>query len=85
MKTIQKKLNRVTFNDDIAFFSEKGTMFKIAYPRTLWPFYGQVCSSIYCKSSEILARILFSKITLKDISATIKIRDRDLDMIYLHQ
>ena len=34
-------------------------------------------------NSEIFARILFSRIALKDIFATYKIRDHD--MIYLHQ
>ena len=34
-------------------------------------------------NSEIFARILFSQIALKDIFATIKIRD--FGMIYLHQ
>ena len=33
-------------------------------------------------NSEILARILFSEITVKDIFATFKIQE--LDMIYLH-
>ena len=34
-------------------------------------------------NSEIFARILFSQIVLKDILATLKLRD--FDMIYLHK
>ena len=34
-------------------------------------------------NSEIFARILFSRIALKDIFAMVKIRD--FDMIYLHR
>ena len=82
---IQKNINRMTNNDNIAVFFLKKAQCSNCLPRKHYVHFMDrfALQHVYTVNSEILARILFSRITLKDTFATIKIRN--LDMIYLHQ